>query len=66
MKNKNELFFILLIIVCAVFFISGCYVVAKVNIHAAVFAGCSLAIYLLSPAAANINIESKVVKIDHP
>ncbi|MCK4560683.1 MAG: hypothetical protein KAV45_12935 [Calditrichia bacterium] len=177
MKNKNELFFILLIIVCAVFFISGCYVVAKVNIHAsdleypvsytdsfyddqfkttypgtytiieefsieftkwslsfpintesdediskklneiikknngdgivelkitvsdspinsltlftkivsfwgliagtaslladgtkdaAILAGCSLAIYLLSPAAANINIEGKVVKIDHP
>ena len=28
--------------------------------------GCSLAIYLLSPAAANITIEGKVVKLDQP
>jgi len=34
--------------------------------YAAVLAGTSLAIYLLSPAAANINIEGKVVKINRP
>jgi hypothetical protein len=33
--------------------------------NAAVFAGGSLAVYLLTPAAANITIEGKVVKLNH-